>query len=274
MATPYIVKASGERQRFSPLKLKKSLIKCGLPADEARETLREVTQRIVPDMSSRQIYDLTRRELVHLDRSLSYRYSLKRAIFDLGPNGFLFEQIIGRLMTRLGYAIKMNQMVEGKCIVHEVDVVAEQSGEIAWAECKFHNEQGVMSDLKTALYVYARYLDLKEHAQSPKQMNMWLVSNTKFSTDAITFSNCRGVKLLGWNHPENQGLNVLLERHRVYPITVATTLSRKHKLDLIRVGVLTTEDFQNSRNKVLRLGMPKRHWEELSSEFARLHEME
>ena len=271
MASPFIVKASGEKQRFSPKKLRASLEKIGLPRKTAQDTTVQVAQKVKDQMSSRDVFNLAHQNLFKIDRPQAYRYSLKRGIYELGPTGFPFEQIIARLFSQLGYRVKTNVMVPGKCITHEVDAVAEKQDEISWIECKFHNEQGSTNDLKTALYVYARYLDLKEYRNGDHATAMWLASNTRFSTEAITFSNCRGVNLLGWEYPAQGGLNVLLERYQLYPITTVSTLSRKQKVDLIRGDILTTVDFQNNRNRAIKLGIPDRKWVELNKDLDRLH---
>lgn len=51
---------------------------------------------------------------------------------------------------------------------HEIDVLAshtllhEHITEHIFVECKFHNAQGTQTDAKTALYVYAQFLDVTE----------------------------------------------------------------------------------------------------------------
>ena len=274
MPAPIIVKASGEQQRFSPKKLRASLLKCGLDQKCARETTEEVARQVRDQMSSRGIFNLAHQKLKQTNRPIAYRYSLKRAIFELGPTGFPFEQIIGRLFEKLHYDVKTNLMVPGKCIEHEVDCILERPGETAWVECKFHNVPGTISDLKTALYVYARYLDLKEYRVDSRDKAMWLVSNTRFSSEAIQFSNCRGVNLLGWEYPVQGGLNVLLERNQLYPITTLSTLSRKQKLHLMDNQIYTTEDFQENRKKVLRSGLTEQKWADLCFEIDSLHKLE
>lgn len=272
MKPHFIVKESGQEQRFSKQKLNQSLKRCGLDDDAANAATFKVTQQINNKMRTRDIFKITQKTLHQLHRPFAYRYSLKRAIFELGPTGYPFERLIGKLFTEFGYQVKTGIMLQGKCVQHEVDVVAQNENEKIWVECKFHNDQGVVVDLKTSLYVYGRYLDLKEYEDSKQSKTMWLASNTRFSSEAIQFATCRGMNLLGWDYPNEGGLNVLLDRHQVYPITAISTLNRKQKLELMNEGILTTRDFQKHRNKIVRLGLNSQKWQQINHDLEQLHQ--
>ena len=45
---------------------------------------------------------------------------------------------------------------------HEVDVVAKKDNMVFFLECKYHNHRGTYSDIKTALYVHARFVDIEK----------------------------------------------------------------------------------------------------------------
>ena len=62
---------------------------------------------------------------------------------------------------------------------------------------KFHNELGMKSDLKVALYVKARVDDLKKHKAERGERPIdegWIITNTKFSKMAVQYANCNGMK--------------------------------------------------------------------------------
>lgn len=274
MSSRFIVKANGDQQKFSRKKLASSLMRCGLDSKQSAEATDQITKRLGARPSSREIYDHCQKSLFVTNRPVAYRYSLKKAIFELGPTGFPFEQLIARVFQKQGAGdIKTNLMISGKCVSHEVDVIVNSPKVTTWVECKFHNVHGLISDLKTVLYVFGRYIDLKEnHSNSPKKQ-MCIATNTRFSQEAIQFSECRGMKLLGWEYPSRESLNALLERYQLYPITVISELKRHQKLTLIKAGVLTTQDFQMHHKKVLKLGVSDHKWQEINSNIARLHEM-
>ncbi len=271
MASPFIVKAGGYEERFSRKKLISSLLRSGAPLPLAKSIASQVADQVLPGTTTKELFDLAHSELRRIDRPKACRYLLKRAIFDLGPTGFPFEQLMGRLFVLLGYEVKTNLILSGRCVDHEVDVIARRDGNVDWAECKFHNEQGLMNDVKTALYVYARFLDLSERQVVSGKKQMWLISNTRFSDEAIKFSRCRGVKLLGWNFPENEGINFLLEKFRLFPLTVISRMSKKQFSTLIQAGIVTCNDFIENKNKVLRLGVSHNKWYEIASDIRALH---
>ena len=274
MSHSLIIKANGKPQRFSSLKFKNSLTHSGVKNEHIDPILIKVKNALKPEITSQEIFNIAHHELNQNNRALSYRYALKRGIFELGPTGFPFEQLMSRLWMKLGYQSKTNQMVEGKCVTHEVDLVGETEDELIWGECKFHNVQGTTVDLKTALYVYARFLDLKENATNDsRKKTMWLITNTRFTKEAIAFSECRGVKLLGWEYPSPLGLNQLLETHQLYPITSIHSLKRKQKLDLMQKGIITCSDFQAMQTRAKKI-IPERKLKSLSQDFKRLHEIE
>src|SRR6185436_13429232 len=94
----------------------------------------------------------------------------------------------------------------GKCVPHEVDLYAshrEQNTFLA-AELKYHNDPGYKTDLKVALYVKSRFEDI--FTCDPKKQvcpidRGLLVTNTKFTSEAITYAECSGMELLGWGYP-------------------------------------------------------------------------
>ncbi|MGS0527278.1 hypothetical protein ACU8V7_21050 [Zobellia nedashkovskayae] len=44
----------------------------------------------------------------------------------MGPTGFPFERFIGALLTYSGYETKVGIVMDGICVTHEIDVVAEK----------------------------------------------------------------------------------------------------------------------------------------------------
>lgn len=244
--TQWVIKANGQQERFKHGKLFRSLLNSGLKRSIAISVANQVKKQLQrkPIVSSFEIFDLIQRILKADHRPTANRYNLKRALFELGPTGFPFEALIRRLFHKLNYdEVSGGEILQGKCVSHEVDLIASNSNNIEWGECKFHQLQGTVCDLKTILYVYARYLDLFENSKDSRQKSMWLITNTRFSQEAKQFAECRGIQLLGWDYPEKRGLQTLLPKNDIIPITTIASLSNKQKDSLIQEGVITTADF-------------------------------
>jgi hypothetical protein len=125
-------------------------------------------------------------------------------------------------------------MLVGRCAPHEVDVLAEKNGRRVGIEVKFHNEQGGKTDIKDALYVHARYEDLKQApVQSSRVDEGWLVTNTVFTRNAIRYGRCSNLTMIAWDYPRTRGLSSMIEEARVHPVTALTTLSDAEKRRLL-----------------------------------------
>ena len=190
----------------------------------------------------------------------SIRYSMKRAVSDLGPNGFPFEKFVAEIFKAQGYEALTGQVVYGKCVEHEMDVVAWKGDELVMVEAKFHNEPGLKSDLKVALYVKARFDDLKtetfEFGGKKRKLTSWhLFTNTKFTDHAIRYAKCQGLGLVGWNYPEKGNLEELIADANLHPLTALTTLSQVEKHALLGAGLILCKDVKARADVLTTLGI-------------------
>ncbi|MFN7990619.1 MAG: ATP cone domain-containing protein [Candidatus Micrarchaeia archaeon] len=223
MAGIMVVKEGGEKEPFSEGKVRNALRRAGISGNEATEILRSLETRLYDGITTKRIYSLVYELVDEMRPEVSHRYNLKRALLEIGPEGYEFEDFIGRLMGLQGYRTELRQTLEGKCVSHEIDVVATKGGLTYPMECKFHNQPGIKCRIQTALYVYARFLDLKEGAARGTCRPLakpWLVTNTKFSEDVIRYAECMEMPLLGWRYPLKKGLEALIDRTKCYPVTV------------------------------------------------------
>lgn len=229
-----ITKADGEKERFDPVKLENSLMHAGASSTVRARVLSKMLHELKPFMTTEEIYTRAFELLKNEEESpLAARYSTKRAVSALGPSGFPFEQFLGEVLKAHGWVVRTDVTLTGRCAPHEVDVLAEKDGRRVGIECKFHNEPGGKTDIKDALYVHARYEDLKQAPlQSSRVDEGWLVTNTQFTSNAIRYARCTNLTILSWDFPRTRGLMQMIEEARVHPLTCLTTLtnSEKHRL--------------------------------------------
>lgn len=69
-----------------------------------------------------------------------------------------------------------------------------------------------------------------------------IVTNNKFTTDAIQFGECSGLSMLSWDYPQKNGIKDLVDRFRVYPVTCLTTLTKAEKDQLLILDCITIKD--------------------------------
>jgi hypothetical protein len=65
-----------------------------------------------------------------------------------------------------------------------------------------------------------------------------LVTNTRFTSDAIKYGTCVGLQLLSWDFPKDDGLKDKIDRLGLYPITVSQLLSKREKQFLLSRDVV------------------------------------
>src|SRR3989344_8924721 len=167
-----ITKADGEQEPFDPAKLELSLEHVGASSVVRARIAARVLRELKPGMKTEEIYQhafdmLQKEELL----PVAARYSIKRAVFDLGPSGFPFEQFLAEVLRAHGWNTRTGVALTGRCAPHEVDVLAEKNGKRIGIEAKFHNEAGGKTDIKDALYVFARYQDLKNAPEASSRVD-------------------------------------------------------------------------------------------------------
>jgi hypothetical protein len=235
MSHVLIQKADGELEPFDPGKLEHSLELAGASSTMRAKVLARVLKELKPHMTTGEIYhhafELLRKEEI---LPVAARYSIKRAVHDLGPSGFPFEQFLAEVMRAHGYRTQADVILMGRCVAHEVDVLAEKDGKRIGIEAKFHNDAGGKTDVKDALYVHARYEDLRQAPVASGHVDEgWLVTNTTFTTNAIRYARCSNLTLIGWDYPRTRGLFAMIEEGRVHPLTALTTLTEGEKRRLL-----------------------------------------
>lgn len=237
-----IRKSSGEIEKFSTEKLKKSLKQVGLVHNDSEEVASELTSQIdTNNFSTNDIYNRTKELLFKKSHLAGLKYSLKKAILELGPTGFVFEKFVAKNLEAENYKTEINLSLEGHCIGHEIDISAFRDEYHILGECKFHNHQETKNDIKIALYVKARMEDLRANPQN-KFDDFYLISNTSFSKDAIKFSQCAGLKLIGYNYPLENNFYQMIEKNKHYPITCIPWLKKNEINDLISKNIILTHD--------------------------------
>jgi Holliday junction resolvase len=226
-----IVKASGQSEDFDIRKLVDSLIRSGASEDVALEIAQKVAAQITPRLRTKHIFRMARKLLRKYNRAADMRYSIKRAIYALGPAGYQFEQYFARILKEYGYAVEVNRILNGYCVTHEVDVFAVKDSAGFVIECKYHSNGGIPTDVKTALYIYSRFADIKKAYESAPEHSIrirqgWLVTNTRCSSDAIKFAECMGLRIVSWRYPQQESLEKMIENKRLYPVTILTSVKR------------------------------------------------
>jgi hypothetical protein len=254
----HVIKADRSTEPFSEQKVLNSIKRARIPHSLHGEVLTYIKSKLYEGISTEEIYQ----HILEFLKESSHpygktSYSLKESIMMLGPTGYPFEDFIARLLEASGYQTKVRQILSGKCVTHEVDVVAERNGKTAIIEAKFHNSPGARSEIQVALYVYARYEDVKIRNKIDEA---WLVTNTKTTIDANSYAQCNGLRIISWNYPEGNSLRELIEKSRLHPITMLTTLSNSQKMTLLENHIILCKEINQNHSALdlLYLSQPEK----------------
>ena len=65
--------------------------------------------------------------------------------------------------------------------------------------------------MKTSLYINSRFIDIREKwmmdtGGNASDFETLLITNTRFTDDALQFGKCAGLNLVSWNYPAGDSL--------------------------------------------------------------------
>ena len=251
----YIYKSHGGKEVFSKQKLFYSLMRTGLPKKECQDIADKVAKEVGQGTKTREIYRKALKLVKETSSLAAVHYSLKKAIFDLGPSGHHFETYVAKYFQEKGFQTETCLILNGRLVKHEVDVIAVKDQTRVFVECKFHNRVGIKNDIKIALYIKARWDDLNEGPEGKNLDGFYLASNTAFSIDAITYAKGTNLKLLGVNAPSEKPFIEEIKELNLYPITSLKKLSRSFKNTLLSKNILLAKELPGQIKLLTRMGM-------------------
>jgi len=228
-----IKKSDGALVPFSFQKLEKSLFKAGASPELIEKIGREISMIPANQLTTRIVYKQAFKLLRAASYDLAARYKLKKAILELGPTGYPFEEYIAHLFDYQGFKVQTGVILDGKRVTHEVDVWARNHEREYVVECKHHRTPGYKSDIKVVLYVHSRYNDivsqLRKKAAPEMHYECWIVTNTRFTTDAIDYASGENIRLMSWDFPRKGSLRERIDISGLYPITCLCSLTKAEK---------------------------------------------
>lgn len=242
----YVIKANGEKAEFDRNKIVRTCKRAGIPQDVAKKIADKVESKIYNGITTKKILDLVLKKLDIYEERHSHKYDLKRAISKLNPGEHEFEKYIEHLLKAQGYKTKWNIIVQGECIEHQIDIIAEKDSKRYLVECKHHVNPHRFCGLGTCLQTWATLDDImkgyKNGIIKERYDNMWLVVNTKFSEHAIRYAKAKRLILTGWNFPKGTDLRSMAEKKGMYPLTILN-LPRTIMNKFSGTGILLLQEF-------------------------------
>jgi len=258
-----IKKYSGEYEAFDINKLINSLRRSKADEGLVQKIAFKVQDELEEGMTTKKIYRMAFKMLKSKSRVSASKYKLKKALMEMGPTGFPFEILVGKLLAHEGFSTQVGVMVQGNCVEHEVDVIAKKDPKHYMIECKFHSHQSRFCNVQTPLYIQSRFLDVKKQWERQKGHESklhkgGLYTNTRFTTDAIQYGNCVELLLTSWDYPYDNGLKDRIDKAGFHPLTALTTLTKAEKAKLLDKGIVLCKELYENPALLEQVGINKK----------------
>lgn len=257
-----IVKYSGDVVPFKSEKLVNSLRRANASEALIQQIVEHIEANIYDGVTTKKIYQMAFKMLKNQSRVSASKYKLKKAIMELGPSGFPFEKLIGKIMEHEGFDTKVGVIVQGNCIKHEVDVIAQKDNKHYMIECKYHSDQGRVCNVKIPLYINSRFLDVEKQWERQKGHETkfhqgGVYTNTRFTTDALQYGKCVGLLLTSWDYPRGNGLKDRIDKSGLHPLTALTTITKREKTMLLDTGIVLCKEVHHNPDLLNQVGIEK-----------------
>jgi hypothetical protein len=265
-------KANGEMEIFDMNKLIRSLRNAGADTPIIEIIKQDIGTWIFDGATTKHIYNRAFRSMRGIKALTAARYRLKQAMLEMGPTGYPFEKLCGHIYKTMGYSVQTGIMVDGCCIRHEMDVIGTKNQEQSLCECKYSVDQGKRIGIQVPLYVKSRVEDIVNKRKTMEEyqgftFKTWVITNTRFSEDSVEYARCAGINLLSWDFPAGNGLKELIEKNRLFPITVLMNLTKKEKQALLEKGITICQQILDKLHILEELNLSKQKTRKLLIEI-------
>ena len=261
----YVIKADGSREEFQSRKIVSTCVRAGAKREVAEEIATIIMRRIKDGDTTHKIYRMIVAELKKREDKTSFVFTLRESIARM--DSLSFELYVKEILEAYGYKCSWNKIIKGRCVGHQVDVIAEKD-KLFLVECKHHTNHHRFCGLGNILSVQARLEDIADGFRDRKNKYnfymAWVVTNTKFSDHAKRYARGKDIRLTGW-YSEEFSLEDMIEKKRIFPITVLrNNISLEKKL--LEQGIITLQDLLVKEIK----GISKKDLDKLKNQAEKL----
>jgi len=237
----FVTKFDGRKQPFLKSKIVKTCLRMHATYAQAKAVADKIEKEAYDGIPTQKILSMVFAYMKKFKPEIKYQIDLREAISLLRPKPD-FEKFVGLLLESQGYSIEQNLIIPGKCVEHEIDVVARKGDETVYVEVKHHMNHHTYTGLDVFLEANSTFEDLKEGYKERKHninfTKALVVCNTKISEHAKTYADCKGIGYMGWKFPEQRGLESIIEEKKLYPITMLKSLDPKVEVRLGDYGIV------------------------------------
>ncbi len=216
-------------------------MRMGASRVEAEEIVEKIENRIYDGISTAKVLQMIFHFIHRFNPRASRLYDLRRGL-SLMNSKPEFEKFVQILLSNAGFEVDPNKILRGKCIEHEVDAIARKDGIIYFVEAKHHYNYHAFTGLDESRIARALLEDVTEGFSlgltDLKIDRAMIVTNTKYSEQALQYGSCRNILQIGWSTPANLGLRDLIREKKLYPLSCIRGLKADTRMKLVDSDVV------------------------------------
>ncbi len=266
-----IVKYDGRLEEYDSNKIVRTLTRMGAPQHIAEEIAEDLEEQIEEGMTTKTIYDMAITELESHKEIVEFRRNMKDGLARIG-SGYRFEEYVRLLLQERGYQVSGNVVIQGACVSHEIDGIAEKDGKMVYVEVKHHSVLERYTPFEVTLAAKAKWDDLQRGCEQGLNDcafdRVLIVTNTRLTIHAQRYAECIGIEHWGWNMPRGEGIDQFIESKKLYPVTILRSVTDEERDALYAQGILTLKQLVNVAPTAA--GLSEKRFQELIAETHRV----
>ena len=213
----------------------------------AFQVAQKVENRVYEGMPTWKVLQLIFKFMRKNKPGVGYLFDLRKGLSVMSSKPE-FEVYVQTLLSHQGFEIVPNRILKGRCVEHEVDAIATKNGVTYFVEAKHHLSYHSLTGLDDSRIARAVLEDISEGYQlgmtNSKIDKAMIITNTRYSEHAIKYGQCRGIVQIGWNYPANEGLENIIERGKLHPLSCLKGLRNEDRLKLLNSGLILIRQLQ------------------------------
>jgi hypothetical protein len=213
----------------------------GATKQDAEEIAGKIESRVYDGMPTAKVLQMIFQFIHKYKPQASRLYDLRRGL-SLMNSKPEFEKFVQILLANIGFEVVPNRILKGKCIEHEVDAIARKDGVTYFVEAKHHYNYHAFTGLDESRIARAVLEDVSEGFNlgltDLKIDEAMIVTNTKYSEQAMQYGICRNILQIGWSTPADLGLRDIILEKSLYPLSCIRGLKTDARLQLVDSGII------------------------------------
>lgn len=239
-----VKKANGSTQVFEREKVVRTCLRMGANKQTAYKVAEKVERRLYDGISTAKILQMVFQFMRGYKPIIGNLFDLRKGL-SLMSSKPEFEVFVQALLAHSGFEVSPNRLLIGKCVEHEVDAIAKKDGVTFFVEAKHHSRYHTPTGLDESRIARAVLEDVIEGfalgKSDLKVDRAMIVTNTRYSDQAVRYGDCRDILQIGWSSPMDHGLQSMIEGKNLLPLSCLRGLGMDARLKLAVSGIVLFE---------------------------------